>query len=152
MSTTPQSSAHDSRYDSAGMPLEHGSHIHPGYDDTHHGDHPDDDGIEHVTFKGYATGFVLSVILTAIPFWLVMGNVFESSGTTALVILGFAAVQIVVHMVYFLHMNTKSQGGWNMLALIFTLVLVVITLSGSLWVMFHLNTNMMPVHTMPGMN
>jgi cytochrome o ubiquinol oxidase operon protein cyoD len=41
-------------------------------------------------------------------------------------------------------MNTRSEGGWTMLALIFTVVLVVITLSGSLWVMFHLNHNMMP--------
>lgn len=41
-------------------------------------------------------------------------------------------------------MNAKSEGGWNMLSLMFTLVLVVITLSGSLWVMYHLNTNMMP--------
>jgi len=61
------------------------------------------------------------------------------------VILGFAAVQIVVHMVFFLHMNPRSEGGWNLLALIFTTVLVVIVLSGSLWVMHHLNTNMMPM-------
>ena len=47
-------------------------------------------------------------------------------------------------MVYFLHMNTKSEGGWNMLALIFTLVIVAIAIAGSLWVMYHLNTNMMP--------
>ncbi|EWS54831.1 Cytochrome o ubiquinol oxidase protein CyoD [Methylibium sp. T29] len=87
---------------------------------------------------------MLSLVLTAIPFWLVMGKVIASSGLTALVILGFAAVQIVVHMVYFLHMNAKSEGGWTILALIFTLVLVVITLSGSLWVMYHLNHNMMP--------
>ncbi|MGY4828879.1 cytochrome o ubiquinol oxidase subunit IV [Sphaerotilaceae bacterium SBD11-9] len=130
---------------------EHGSHVHPGYDDHAHDTHAHDE-IEHVTFKGYATGFVLAVILTAIPFWLVMGKVFDKSSTTALVILAFAAVQIVVHMIYFLHMNAKSQGGWTMLALIFTLVLVVITLSGSLWVMYHLNTNMMPVHSMPGMS
>ena len=63
-------------------------------------------------------------------------------------------MQIVVHMIYFLHMNTTSEGGWTMLALIFTLVLVVITLSGSLWVMYHLNPNMMPammpdMHNMP---
>jgi cytochrome o ubiquinol oxidase operon protein cyoD len=38
------------------------------------------------------------------------------------VLLAFAAVQIVVHMVYFLHMNGKSEGGWTMLALIFTIV------------------------------
>ena len=111
--------------------------------DVHdHDPHVEDD--LHISLKGYMTGFVLSVILTAIPFWLVMGKAFNNSSTTALVILGFAAVQIVVHMVYFLHMNARSEGGWTMLALIFTLVLVVITLSGSLWVMFHMNSNMMP--------
>jgi cytochrome o ubiquinol oxidase operon protein cyoD len=123
---------------------DHGDH---GHDDDHdHGDHAPS------TLKGYTTGFILSVILTAIPFWIVMGKVFESSTTTALVILAFGAVQIVVHMIYFLHMNAKSEGGWNMLALIFTLVLVVITLAGSLWVMFHMNTNMMPnMHDMRNM-
>jgi cytochrome o ubiquinol oxidase operon protein cyoD len=63
----------------------------------------------------------------------------------SIVLLGIGAVQIVVHMVYFLHMSPKSQGGWNMMALVFTLVLVVITMSGSMWVMYHLNTNMMPM-------
>ena len=120
----------------------------------HHDDHHDDDdhGL-HISLKGYMTGFLLSVVLTAIPFWLVMGKVFERPGVTAFVILAFAAVQIVVHMIYFLHLNAHSEGGWNMLALIFTIVLVVITLSGSLWVMFHLNHNMMPasMHEMRNM-
>jgi heme/copper-type cytochrome/quinol oxidase subunit 4 len=44
----------------------------------------------HSTFKGYMIGFVLSVILTAIPFWLVMAKVFDKPNTTALVILAFA--------------------------------------------------------------
>lgn len=123
-----------------------------GHDD-HHDDHHDDGPVSHSTFKGYMTGFVLAVILTAIPFWLVMGKVLDSTHTTSLVILGFAAVQIVVHMIYFLHMDAKSESGWNMLALIFTIVLVVITLAGSLWVMYHMNTNMMPmsVHDMKNM-
>lgn len=107
--------------------------------------HDHHDEIEvHGSKRDYTIGFVLSVILTAIPFWLVMGNVLESSLDTALVILGFAAVQIVVHMIYFLHMNTKSEEGWNFLALMFTAILVVITLVGSIWVMYHLNTKMMP--------
>ncbi|SFL45526.1 cytochrome o ubiquinol oxidase subunit IV [Methylorubrum salsuginis] len=99
----------------------------------------------HGSFKDYVTGFVLSVILTAIPFWLVMGDVIGDKLITGVVILGFAVVQIVVHMVYFLHMNTKSEGGWTFLALIFTVTIVVITLCGSIWVMHHLNTNMMPI-------
>ena len=125
---------------------------HPAHDSHGHG-HGHDDNAPHSTFKGYMTGFILSVVLTAIPFWLVMGKVFDKSSTTALVILAFAAVQIVVHMIYFLHMNTKAEGGWSMLALVFTLVLVVITLAGSIWVMFHLNNNMMPmsVHDMKNM-
>ncbi|PRC92756.1 cytochrome o ubiquinol oxidase subunit IV [Solimicrobium silvestre] len=113
--------------------------------DQHHQHHDSHElHADHGSLKSYATGFILAVILTAIPFWLVMGNVFEKSSTTGFVILGFAAVQIVVHMIYFLHMNTKSEGGWSMLALIFTGILVIIMMSGSLWVMYHLNHNMMP--------
>jgi cytochrome o ubiquinol oxidase subunit IV len=99
----------------------------------------------HATLKGYLTGLVLAAVLTAIPFWLVMGKVLSSSGFTIAIILTLAVMQIVVHVIYFLHMNTKSEGGWSFLALIFTLVLVVIALAGSLWVMYHLNQNMMPV-------
>jgi cytochrome o ubiquinol oxidase operon protein cyoD len=106
------------------------------------------DGAVHATLKGYLIGFGLSVILTAIPFWLVMSGVLQSNQVTALVIIAFAAVQIVVHMVFFLHMSPRSEEGWTMMALIFTLVMVLITLAGSLWVMYHLNTNMMPGHDM----
>ena len=118
-----------------------------------HGD-PHGTGAAHFTLRDYVTGFVAALILTAIPFGLVMGKTFGSSGITAAVILGFAVVQIVVHMVYFLHMSPKSEGGWNLLALLFTVMLVVIALSGSLWVMYHLNHNMMPasmqnMHKMP---
>jgi cytochrome o ubiquinol oxidase subunit IV len=97
------------------------------------------------TFRSYMTGFVLSIILTATPFWLVMGNVLDDTLLTGIVIMALAAVQIVVHMIYFLHMNTKSEGGWTFLALVFTLTLVVVTLVGSIWVMYHMDQNMMPM-------
>ncbi len=119
-------------------------HAQESASDTHHA-HSHGHEAGHGTFKSYMIGFVLSVILTAIPFWLVMGEVFDSKLLTAFLIMGFAVVQIVVHMIYFLHMNPRSEGGWTMMALIFTLVLVAITLAGSLWVMHHLNTNMMPM-------
>ena len=108
--------------------------------------HGHDAAIEHAgSRKDYVTGFLLAVLLTAIPFWLVMGRVFGHSGLTAAIIIGLAVVQIVVHMVYFLHMNTRAEGGWSLLALLFTTMLVVIALSGSLWVMYHLDHNMMPM-------
>ena len=127
---------------------------HHGHGEHGHDDHHDGSAI-HGSMKDYVIGFVLSVILTAIPFWLVMNHVIEDSATTGYVILGFAAVQMVVHMVYFLHMNSKSESGWNMLALLFTIITVVIAMAGSIWVMYHMNHNMMPVmegHTPQQMN
>lgn len=112
-----------------------------GTPDPHAHDHPDD--APHGSQKGYLIGFALSVALTAVPFWLVMGGVL-STQATALLIMALAAVQVVVHMVFFLHMNRRAEGGWSMMALIFTLIVVVIALSGSLWVMYHMNLNMMP--------
>jgi cytochrome o ubiquinol oxidase operon protein cyoD len=115
------------------------------HEDAHEAHHGHSHGHEagHGSFKSYVTGFILSVILTAIPFWLVMGDVLDSKVATIAAIMIIGAIQIVVHMIYFLHMNTKSEGGWTMMALIFTVIIVAIALVGSLWVMHHLNTNMM---------
>lgn len=124
---------------SAAQHTTHAGHEH-GHDD-HHGDVG-----PHSSFSGYMTGFVLSIILTAIPFWLVMSKVISERNTAVLVLGGFAVVQILVHMVCFLHMNGKVEGGWTLLSTIFTVVFVAIAITGTLWVMFHMNSNMMPEH------
>ena len=116
---------------------------------THHHDHHHQDAGPHSTLSGYLVGFVLSVILTAIPFWLVMGKVIADKGTMALVLGVFAVAQILVHMVCFLHMNGKIEGGWTQLSTLFTVVFVAVGIAGTLWVMFHMNANMMPTHA-PG--
>jgi len=116
--------------------------------DTHgpygvvHGDdaHPE----PHGSFRDYMTGFVLAAILTIIPFFMVMARPIESPGYTAAVVLVCALAQILVHMVFFLHMTPKAEDGWLLISTIFTIVLVVITLAGSLWIVYHLNNNMMP--------
>ncbi|BDT72483.1 hypothetical protein os4_20220 [Comamonadaceae bacterium OS-4] len=125
----------------------HNSHASHGHDDHGH-----DANEPHSTFSGYMTGFLLSIILTAIPFWLVMAKVISDRPTAVMVLGGFAVIQILVHMFYFLHMNGKVEGGWTLLSTIFTVVFVAIAIAGTLWVMFHMNTNMMPSHTdMPAM-
>ncbi|QJB70870.1 cytochrome o ubiquinol oxidase subunit IV [Parasphingorhabdus halotolerans] len=116
-----------------------------------HGAHGHDDGAPHGSFKGYVTGFVLAAMLTIIPFALVMTGALGSTSATVLAVLGLAVIQIVVHMVYFLHMNARVEGGWSLLALVFTAIFVVITLSGSIWVMYNMNTNMMPPMTQEAM-
>lgn len=111
---------------------------------THDTDSHHDTGL-HVTMRGYVTGFILAVILTAIPFWLVMSGVIADKQVTGLIVLGLAIVQILVHMIYFLHMTPRVESGWSMMALVFTIIIAVIVLSGSFWIMYHLNQNMMPV-------
>ena len=111
-------------------------------DTSHAAQHPT------TSLSDYLVGFGLSVVLTAIPFWLVMSDTLGDKRLTAIAVMLFAAAQIVVHMVYFLHMNTRSEQGWTMMALIFTIIMVAIAMTGSLWVMHHLNANMMPMHDM----
>lgn len=96
------------------------------------------------SLRSYLTGFALAVILTIIPFWLVMGQVIDNRIVTVVVVLALAIAQIFVHIVYFLHLDTRSEGGWNMLVFIFAAVLVVIVLGASIWVLYNQNKNMMP--------
>ena len=126
-----------------------------GHDQAH--GHPHDEGHDHDaqghgTRRTYLIGFGLSVALTAVPFWLVMTGVLADAQTTALAIIALAFVQIVVHTLCFLHVNTRAEGGWTLMTLMFTVVIVAIVISGSLWIMYHLNSNMMPMAAggMPG--
>lgn len=107
-----------------------------------------DAGETQIKPRDYVIGFLLSVVLTAIPFWLVMSGLLAPTMTGLLVTL-FAIAQIVVHTVFFLHVNTKSEGGWTLLALVFTGIMVVIVILGSLWIMYHLHGNMMPMAPPP---
>lgn len=111
---------------------------HGGHHDDHNNDGPPS------SLRDYLIGFSLSVILTAIPFWLVMDGIITDRSLGLLVLGALAAVQMVVHMVYFLHMSGRVQAGWTMLTTLFTIVFVVIAIAGTLWVMFNMNINMMP--------
>lgn len=124
----------------------HPAHLpHPAGPHGPHGSDEDQSGAPHGTYRDYMTGFILAVILTVIPFFLVMARPIESPGYTAAIVLVCAFAQILVHMIYFLHMTPKAEDGWLLLSTIFTIILVVITLAGSLWIVFHLNRNMMPM-------
>lgn len=112
----------------------------------HHDAPPPDGGHGHGTRRGYLTGFLLSAVLTAVPFWLVMTGAIASVQATAVIVIALAFVQIIVHTVFFLHVNRQAEGGWTLLAFIFTLVIVAIVIAGSLWIMYHLNSNMMPMN------
>lgn len=95
----------------------------------------------HGSRKSYFTGFLLAIALTVVPFGLVMSH---SSVGTPLIIAVFALAQIGVHIVYFLHVNRSEEQRWNLMALVFTAIVVCIILGGSIWIMHNLYVNMMP--------
>ena len=104
--------------------------------------HIDSTGAYRGSFKSYATGFIFSIVLTAIAFGLVMSG--EASRKVMLWgICSAGIVQILVHLHYFLHLDVSSEKRWNSLALLFTFLIMTIFVGGTLWVMYTLNYRMM---------
>jgi cytochrome o ubiquinol oxidase operon protein cyoD len=101
-------------------------------------------GESHASAKSYLVGFVLSVILTAIPFGLVMDQAHYglTAETVLAAILVLAVVQVFVHIVYFLHMDRSAEQRWNVLAFAFTALILVIVVAGSIWIMHNATSNM----------
>lgn len=96
----------------------------------------------HGSVKSYLTGFVLSVILTGIPFWMVMAEAFDK-GPTYITIVLLAVVQIFVHLKYFLHLNFSDQGKLDTYSFIFSAVIIVMVVALSVWIIYASNAMMM---------
>ncbi|MEJ2508047.1 MAG: cytochrome o ubiquinol oxidase subunit IV [Gammaproteobacteria bacterium] len=103
----------------------------------------DSTGASHGSLRSYLTGFVLAVVLTVIPFGLVM----YSDMPREYIVYGvFAAavLQILVHLHYFLHLDRSSDQSWNVAAIALTAIAIVVVVGGSLWVMIELHYYMQP--------
>lgn len=109
-------------------------------DDLHVQNHNDS---SHGSVKDYLIGFVLSVVLTAIPFWAVMSGMF-SKPTTFYCIVVMAVVQIWVHLKYFLHLNFKTEDGKaSSMSFIFSALIIVMVVGLSVWIIYESNAMMM---------
>jgi len=96
----------------------------------------------HGSVKSYLTGFVLSVILTVIPFALVMYPTLPKSVTAGVVAI-FAVIQVIVHLIYFLHLDFSPHQRWNVTALVFSTVVIALLVGLSLWIMYSVHHNML---------
>ena len=103
--------------------------------------HEVDTNNAHGSILSYTVGFILSIIATIIPFYLVQGKVLSSDTLMVLVLL-FVGVQLVIQLMFFMHINSESKPRWNLVSLIFTLILLAILVFGSMWVMYNLNYHM----------
>jgi cytochrome o ubiquinol oxidase operon protein cyoD len=89
----------------------------------------------------YLAGFVLAVLLTAIPFYFVYTHGLPPS-RLMLVIAVAAVLQILVHLHFFLHINFTATPRENLVAIAFTVILIFLMVGGSFWVMTDLHQRM----------
>jgi len=98
--------------------------------------------IPHVVVRGYLIGFVLAVVLTAGSFWSVMSGALE--GQSAIVTLAaLAAVQMIVHVVFFLHVNTSKRQRWHVGSFAYTITMSLVIVVGTAWVIRNVHMLMM---------
>lgn len=100
---------------------------------------------EHGSLKQYIIGLILSIILTAIPFGVVMSGDFSST-VTFVTVLVCAAAQVMVQMVFFLHLDTSEKQFWNSMTGLYTVFILGFIVIGSIWIFEHLNHNMLMGH------
>jgi cytochrome o ubiquinol oxidase operon protein cyoD len=104
--------------------------------ETHH-------DASHGSVSSYLVGFVLSVILTSIPFYMVMSGDF-SKMTTLWSIITFAIIQIWVHLKYFLHLNFITEDGRaSTFSFLFSALIIVMVVGLSVWIIYESNAMMM---------
>ncbi|MCQ4159497.1 cytochrome o ubiquinol oxidase subunit IV [Roseomonas sp. GC11] len=99
-------------------------------------------GNAHGDALGYMRGLLWSLVLTILPFMLVMGGWLPRAVTIPL-ILAIGVAQMAVHLVYFLHLRSEPGERWNVVAFVFTAIVVGILVVGSLWIMHNMDSNMM---------
>jgi cytochrome o ubiquinol oxidase operon protein cyoD len=96
---------------------------------------------------GYLLGLALAILLTIASFWAAGTHLIYGPGVwIALSVL--AVAQMGIHLVFFLHITSGPDNTNNILALAFGILIVLLVVAGSLWIMYHLNHNMIPMDQM----
>lgn len=99
-------------------------------------------GTSHGSSRSYMIGFIVSVVLTVIPFALVMYPSLPRH-VTAWAVVALGVVQVFAHLKYFLHLDTAQEQRWNLIALIFSVIIIVLLVVLSLWIMNSIHHNML---------
>ncbi len=98
---------------------------------------------EHGTIRAYITGFILSLIFTFIPYYLVVNQVITGTALLA-TILSFGVLQMLVQVIFFLHLGRSPRPNWQIVFFIFTIATILIVVAGSVVITRNLKYNMQP--------
>jgi len=119
-----------------------------GEHSSSHALHAESHGAAHGNMTTYVIGFILSLVLTALSFAAVMSGVVpHDMMMPAITVL--AVVQLVVQLVFFLHLGSAPEQRSNTVTFILTTLLIAVVVGLSLWVIHNANMNMMPTQMSP---
>ena len=116
----------------------------PNYADTAPGDERPDGPETGEDVGSYLVGLGLAVLLTFVSFFI-SGTTLVWAPSIPIALAVLAIAQMGVHLVFFLHITTGPDNVNNVMALAFGVLIVLLILAGSLWIMAHMNDNMMPL-------
>lgn len=94
--------------------------------------------------QGYALGLALAILLTLASFWVARTHIIYGPGVP-MALVALAIAQMGIQLVFFLHITTAPDNTNNVLALAFGVLIVFVLVFGTVWVMDHMNHNMMPM-------
>jgi cytochrome o ubiquinol oxidase subunit IV len=112
--------------------------------ETHHdAANHDHYGMGEKTTSHYIIGFVLCIILTLIPFFSVIHHWYTTKTLLGILLIS-AVLQFFVQVKFFLSMNLRNkQGKMNVMCFVFSGVVLLVVIGGSLWIITSLNYFMM---------
>lgn len=96
--------------------------------------------------RSYCVGFILSVVLTIAAYLVAVNETFRESWSPAMIAIALsalAAIQLIVQLLFFLHLGDEAKPRWRLVSFIFAFIILGIIVFGSLWIMFDMNSRMM---------
>jgi len=91
----------------------------------------------------YVLGLGLALLFTGLSFWVASTSTLWGPGV-AVGLIVLAIAQMGIHLVFFLHITSGPDNANNVLALAFGVLIVFLVMVGTIWIMAHMNANMMP--------
>ncbi len=95
------------------------------------------------SITSYVTGFIFSLILTLSAYLLVVKQALIY-WVLIFVIIGLGLIQMVIQLLFFLHLGSEFKPRWNLLSFLFMTIVVILLVGGSLWIMYSLENRVMP--------
>jgi cytochrome o ubiquinol oxidase subunit IV len=100
-----------------------------------------DTGASYGTYKSYIIGFGLSIAFTLLSFYMVAYS--NKPPETLYILVGLLAIaQFSIQTIFFLHLNPRSNSSWNLISFLFTVLMTVVLVIGTMWIMYNLYEKM----------